>query len=104
MPDVSGALPSLSPPSGSCMGAGSQSEHQGSRNRSTQQCLCVAQRSAALSGSVHLRAWGRAGGEANPGAPACRLHARSAQLYPAPKNSTVLTTAWRHGEDKAVGI
>lgn len=32
------ALPS--PPSGSCMGAGSQSEHQGSRNRSTAVSLC----------------------------------------------------------------
>lgn len=64
MPDVCFFAPPYRPlplPAGSCMGAGSQSEHQASRNRGAQQRLCAAQRSAALSGAVHLQPPGAGG-------------------------------------------
>ena len=68
-------IPSLalpSPPSGSCMGAGSQSERQGSRNRSTAVSLCCPEKcSLVWVGASAAR--GRVGGRGrNPGAP---LHA-----------------------------
>lgn len=58
------ALPSLpSPPSGSCMDAGSQSEHHGSRNRSTAMSLCCPEKCSLVWVSASA-AWGRVGGRA----------------------------------------
>ncbi|KAK1894704.1 5-methyltetrahydropteroyltriglutamate--homocysteine methyltransferase [Dissostichus eleginoides] len=52
-------LLSPSPPSGSCMGAGSLSEHQGSRNRSTAVSLCCPEKCSLVWDGASA-AWGRA--------------------------------------------
>ncbi|KAK9533795.1 hypothetical protein VZT92_008892 [Zoarces viviparus] len=80
MPDVFASPPllTLSPPSGSCMGAGSQSEHRGSRNRSTAVPLCCPEKCSLVWVDASA-AWGRAGGE--EGEPWCPCMLVSLEVF-----------------------